>query len=300
MVYDHIKGIFSPVLTSFDKDGAVYNQGCKNILDFELPYVNGFFVCGSYGLGSLMSIDERKHVLELMAGHINGSRPLIVHVGTPATHTTVELAKHAQSVGVDAIAVMPPFFYRHNPENILAHFQAVLDAVDTPVLIYDYPSLSNNPVNLKLLEQLADLGVVGVKYTSSDFPDFLIKMANLPYEKFTFMIGTEALLLAALSHGAQACVTGMANSLPHHLARLYQAILKGNHEQACKLQQTTNKARAIIKRAPGIVSAYALMHYQGINAGYPRLPFLVLKQEDIKSEIKDLEELGLLPEEEIN
>ncbi|MDK2981365.1 MAG: hypothetical protein PWQ55_1712 [Chloroflexota bacterium] len=294
MEYDQIKGVISPILTSFDKEGAVYDQGCRNILDFELPHVNGFFVCGSYGSGSLMSVKERKHVLEVMAAHNNGRRALIVHAGTPATCTTVELAKHAQSVGVDAIAVMPPFFYRHNPENILAHFQAVLDAVDIPVFVYDYPSLSNNPVNLKLLGQLADMGVVGVKYTSNDFPDFLNKIVNLPKKDFSFMIGTETLLLAALSHGAQACISGMANSLPHLLAELYQAILKEDQEQARELQLRTNKARSIIKRAPGIVSAYTLMRYQSIDAGYPRLPFVDLKKEDMQSEINDLKGMGLL------
>ena len=295
MAYDRIKGVISPILTSFDKDGVIYDQGCKNILDFEMPYVNGFFVCGSYGSGSLMSIEERKHVLELMAAHINGRQPLIVHAGTPATHTTVELAKHAQSVGVDAIAVMPPFFYRHNSENVLAHFQAVLDAVDTPVFVYDYPSLSNNPVNLKVLGQLAEMGVVGVKYTSSDLPDFLNKMVNLSQEKFAFMIGTEALLLAALSHGAQACISGMANSLPGLLAELVQAIKENEQDKARELQLTVNKARSIIKRAPGITSSYALLHAQGIDAGYPRLPFLPLSQQQIQPVVADLKKLGVLP-----
>jgi dihydrodipicolinate synthase/N-acetylneuraminate lyase len=295
MEYNQIKGVISPILTSFDMDGAIYDRGCKNILDFELPYVNGFFVCGSYGSGSLMSVDERKHVLEVMAAHNNGRRALIVHAGTPATCSTVELAKHAQSVGVDAIAVMPPFFYHHNPENILAHFKAVLDSVDIPVFLYDYPSLSNNPINLKLLGQLANMGVVGVKYTSNDFPDFLNKMANLPQKEFSFMIGTEALLLAALSHGAQACISGMANSLPYLLSELYQAILSGDQQQASELQLKTNKARSIIKRAPGITSSYTLLHYQGIDSGYPRLPFLSLNQEAMEAEINDLKGMGLLP-----
>ena len=296
MEYNQIKGVISPILTAFDKDGEVYDQGCKNILDFELPHVNGFFVCGSYGSGALMSINERKHVLELMTTHVNGRTPVIVHAGTPATKTTIELAKHAQSVGVDAIAVMPPFFYRHGTENILAHFQAVVDAVDTPVFVYDYPSLSNNPINLKTLERLADMGVVGVKYTSSDLPNFLNKMVNLPQDDFAFMIGTEALLLAALSHGAQACISGMANSLPALLAELYQVILRGGSpEKSCELQLTVNKARSIIKRAPGIASSYVLMHAQGIDAGYPRLPFLPLSAEQIQPVVDDLKKLGVLP-----
>ena len=128
-----LKGILSPVLTAFDKDGEIYEQGCKNVLDFQLPYVNGFFVCGSYGCGSLMSIEERKHVLEIMSNHINGRAVVIAHVGTTATKTTLELARHAESIGVDAIAAIPPYYYKHSEENIINHYKAILDAVDIPV-----------------------------------------------------------------------------------------------------------------------------------------------------------------------
>lgn len=300
MSIEKIKGVISPVLTAFDRDGAVYDDGCRNILNFQLPYVNGFFVCGSYGSGGLMSVKERMHVLEVMTDHINGRVPTIVHAGTMDTYSTIKLARHAQSTGVDAIAVMPPFFYKHNEENILGHYKAVLDAVDKPVFVYDYPSLSNNPISTKTLKNLAEMGTAGVKLTSSDLPGLLERMVAITKKGFAFMIGTEALLLAAISHGAQACITGMANSLPFHLAKLYQAICNGDHKEARKLQLLTNKAHTIIKRAPAISSVYGLMHYQGVDAGYPRLPFQKIESKDILPEINNLEKAGLLPKQETN
>ena len=113
------------------------------------------------------------------------------------------------------------------------------------------------------------------------------------------LVATEALFLAAISHGAQACITGMANSLPHHLAKLYQAINNGDFEEARKLQLLTNKARTIIKRTPAIAGVYALMHYQGVDAGFPRLPFQKIGPIDILQEINELAGLGLLPKGDV-
>ncbi len=289
-----LKGILSPIITAFDKDGEVYDQGCRNVIDFQLPFVNGFFVCGSYGCGALMSIDERKHVLELMATHINGRAAVIAHVGTTATKTTVELAKHAESVGVDAIAAIPPFYHIHTDEDIIRHYKAIVDAVNLPVFAYNYPKLSNNPLSTKTLIRLSEIGIAGVKDTIMDFTGFVEKIYSIKQKDFSFIIGTEALLLPAFIQGAQACISGMANILPKLLSELYQAILEENIQKSSQLQLKVNEARSIIKKTPSISSAYAFMDYLNIDAGFPRLPFGRLAKEQILGAVDELKSLGVL------
>ena len=159
---------------------------------------------------------------------------------------------------------------------------------------YDYPKLSNNPLSAKTLIQLSEFGLAGIKDTSMDMIGFIEKMFSIKKKDFSFIIGTEALLLSAFTQGIEACISGMANILPSLLFNLYQSILQSDSQKSRKLQLTVNEARSIIKKAPSISSAYAIMDYLKIDAGFPRLPFRVIERSQIQDVVNRLKSLEVL------
>lgn len=287
-------GIIPPIITSFDKYGNVYEKGCRNVIDFQLPYVDGFYICGSYGCGPLMDVDERKKVLEIMAEQVNGKATVIAHVGSISTQSTIELAKHAEATGADAIGVVPPYYYTHSEENLINHYKAVLDAVNIPVYAYDNPKLSNNSITGSILSKLSKMGAAGLKDSSFSIISFIEKMYSVDDANFSFIIGTEALLLPAFVMGAHACISGLANALPKIMFELNQAFLEKNFDKARELQLKVNNARSIFHWAPTIMSIHAILDYKGIDAGFPRAPFHKLDNQKSQDIINALNKLGVL------
>lgn len=288
------EGIIPPVITSFDKDGGVYEKGCRNMVEFLLPYVSGYYICGSYGSGPLMEVPERKRVVEVMAEQVNGRALVIPHVGAPSTKATIELAKHAEKTGADAIGIVPPYYYSYPEKNLINHYKAVLDAVNIPVFAYDNPKLSNNTITPKMLAQLAEMGMAGIKDSSFSIISFAEKINAVSKTGFSFIIGTEAQFLPAFLMGARACVSGLANALPKLMHSLFLALKEGQYEKATTLHLKVVKARSILHHAPTITSIHAVLDHLGIDAGFPRMPYMTLDDETKKVIIQELKQTGEL------
>ena len=291
-------GIIPPVLSSFTRDGDIYEKGIREIIKFTLPHVNGYYPIGTYGCGPLMSIDERKKALEIILDEVNGKVPVVAHVGTADTKTTVELAKHAKKAGAKGVGAISPYYAPNVPEeNLFAHFAAMIDAVneeDFPVFVYNNPHLSQNTITPKLLKRLADYGLRGLKDSSFDLVNFyFFQEAVKEYEDFNVIIGTEAIFVGAFDAGATGCVCGMANIYPELLADIYNAYNKGDREETIRLQRLILKIRQVTKAGPTVPIMHAILRERGIDAGYPRSPYIDISADLAKKVMKDMDNLGL-------
>ncbi|NLT45085.1 MAG: dihydrodipicolinate synthase family protein, partial [Thermotogaceae bacterium] len=257
-------GIIPPVLSSFESDGKIYEKGIREIIKFTLPHVNGYYPIGTYGCGPLMSIEERKKALEIILDEVNGKVPVVAHVGTADTVTTVELAKHAKKAGAQGVGAICPYYSPHLPEDYLfSHFAALIDAVNEeefPVYVYNNPHLSQNTVTPSLLKRLAEYGLRGLKDSSFDLVNFyFFQEAVKEYSDFNVIIGTEAIFAGAFDAGATGCVCGMANIYPELLAEIYEAHKAGNKEEVQRLQRLILEVRQITKLGPTVPIMHAIL-----------------------------------------
>ena len=225
--HTQIRGIIPPLTTPFKRDGTLYEEGLRRLIDFQVDKGSlGVFLCGTYGSGPLMSVSQRKKVVDISADQIKNRISLLVHVGTTNTKDSVELAKHAEDYNADAIAAVPPYYYRHDSETVLRYYRDLVEAVDIPVYVYNNPKTSGFTVTPHILAKMANLGVKGIKdsgFSLVDFTHFLLEFARR--ENFSFIIGTEALAFPALMMGAKGCVSGLANAFPEPVVSLYNAIM---------------------------------------------------------------------------
>ncbi len=287
------KGIIPPAITCFDKDGNFDEAAQRDVIRFQAQYVDGFYPCGTYGSGPLMSTEERKRVAHVVVEE-KGSCTVIVHVGAANTSQTIELAKHAQSIGADGVGAIPPYYYKYTPDQLLDHYRAIIQAVDIPVFLYNNPGASGNTITPEMLATLADEGLAGVKDSAFDLVAFYMYLLKVRKPDFTFIIGTEAIAAAALNAGAHGVISGLANCFPEFMADFYKTWQEGNPRKTGDYQLQVVKARSILKYGPTLTMTYAVLRMRGINPGYPRRPYQDIPSSLYERAESELREMGIL------
>ncbi|NMB62783.1 MAG: dihydrodipicolinate synthase family protein [Chloroflexi bacterium] len=286
-------GIIPPLITCFNEKGEFNEKAQREVIRFLLSNVNGFYPIGTYGSGPLLDINERKTAAEVIVDEVNGKVPVIIHIGAVNTKQAVELAKHAESIGADAIGAIPPYYYSYTEYDLLEYYRAILAATNLPFFAYNNPGLSNNPLSPRLINILAHEGLYGIKDSSFDLVTFCNFVNNVEKEDFHFIIGTEAFAAAAVNVGAEGVISGLANAWPEIMGDLWNALEAGNMHKAGKLQLQVLKARTIMKSAPTLVVCYEILRMRGVDPGQPRLPFHFVDADTRQKIRESLNVLGL-------
>ncbi len=293
-------GVICPMITPCRIDGLIYREGVKNLVNFlSEKNVDGLFVCGTFGLGPALTNEERKKVTEYVVESVNKRLDVIIQVGSTSLESTLELAKHAEDVGADAVASTPPFYYRYDDESILSFFRELVSHVNIPVFAYNIPSRVGYDISTQLLGKLVDIGVSGIKDSGNDILKsyeyiYTVKERESGRGRFSFLIGTEALMLPAVIAGANGCVSGLSNIYPEAVVKLYRLIKDGKIIEAVDMHFKIVKARRLIESTAYIQLCYEILKLRGVDVGYPKpllKRFPPQQAEEIK---KKLEEIGLL------
>lgn len=290
----YFKGIIPPLITSFDKDGNIYEKGQREIIEFLIPYIDAVYPCGTYGSGPLMSTEERKKVAEIIVDQINGRIPTIIHVGSTSTRDTIDLAKHAQKIGADAVGAIAPYYFKYSEKEIINHFKQIAGSVDIPVYVYNNPSLSGNNITPSILYQLSRQGIAGVKDSSFDLVNYYLYQNAIEDPDFDFIIGTEAIALASFLSGSTAAICGVANVIPEPLHQLWELVQQKKWEKAQEVQMKVIKIRKIMKMGSTLTNCYAILKMREVDAGQPRLPYLPVSDELYNIMKSELNKLGLI------
>ena len=289
------KGLIPPMMTAFTAEGEIYEKGTREIVDFIVPHVHGLYPCGTYGSGPMMSISERKRAAEIIIDQTKGRVPVIVHVGTADTKTTIELARHAEETGAQAVGAIVPYYNKLSEDAIFVHFQRLINAVNIPIFLYNNPSASGNPVSPNLLVRLAKEGLGGVKDSTFDIVNYYhSRIALQDFPEANVIVGSEALFVPAFDAGSKAVVGGLGNVYPDLLRKLYDVYLTGNREETMLLQEKVLKVRQITKYGPTVPTCHAILKLRGIDSGYPRLPYTQISAETEKLVKEALQKMELL------
>ncbi|XP_052223496.1 N-acetylneuraminate lyase-like [Dreissena polymorpha] len=258
---------------------------------------NGLFVNGTLGEGLSLSLEERKQSLEEWMRHAEGLQ-LVAHIGTGNLKDTQELARHAERIGVDAIAALPPTYYKPaNEEQLVEYVIGVTNAApNTPFLYYEYDVTTGLHLNIPLFLRLAKHRVptlYGVKHTTADLNSAL-NCALACRRKYKIFYGTDAMYLPALSLGLDDVISVPVMGTLLHLIKTN--FLNGNTKEAQKCQETALRLRNIQQEhGGGIAVAKATFELMsGIPMGGTRLPLHTLTEATKEKLRADLEEGGFL------
>ena len=292
-----LQGVVPPMITPFNKEGDLDLESLEKLLVFLKDNVDGVYICGSYGSGPMMSVEERKKVAEMSVKVLDGKIKIVAHTGTACTRDTVELTKHAEAIGCDAAAAVGPYYFHHNDDALIEFYSAMVKAVkpDFPVYVYHNPQFSGYEISLKTMKALKGLGVHGVKDATFNILTFATYMRELADEQFDIVLGTEAMWLAACTLGAEAYIPGLANAFPEICNKMWREGMDGDFDLCRQTQFEVNKLRDVMYLARSTqLAVYAMLEIRGVIRAYPRSPFIPATEEE-KTAIKNsLNQLGLI------
>lgn len=276
-------GAMPALITPFDENGQVNEAKLRSFVDWLVPQVSGVYIAGSYGSGPIMSVEQRKQVAAIVAEQVNGRIKTILHVGDPDTNTTIELAKHAEKLKIDAIAALTPYYYLHGPDIIELHFHRLIDAVSKPVFLYNNPKYTNFCVTPELMGRLAERGLAGMKDSSANIQLFYdVVTATQHVNNFQVLVGSQTILLPALVGGGVGCVSGLSNLYPKVVNQIFEAAQANNFVLALALQREANQLRKLTGVGIPVPFYHAALKARGIDIGVPKVPFI--KKTDVEEQ----------------
>lgn len=302
-----ITGSLVPNITMFDESGNIDIEKTKWHMRWMLDKgLDGLFLTGSYGSGPLMSVEERKAIFEAAKEVVSDyeGKTLIAHVGCIDTASTVELARAAESIGMDAISAVPPFYYKHAEPLVLQFYKDIIDSVSLPVFAYNNPATSRFSFSFKTAQKLQELGLAGMK----DSPLEVGFISRVYYEMkqknkdFQLILGTSKGWLPFYYMGIRAMIGGMNNWAPEIMTALTKATQDGETARSEKLYAIMMDLSAKMHFIDSTIASMMGLYARGYDVGFPRKPMQLPSFNDPKyREIKGwldagFDEAGLMME----
>lgn len=279
------QGIIPAFYACYDENGAISVEGVKALTRYMVEKgVKGVYVGGSSGECIYQSVAERKQVLEAVVEAAEGKLTIIAHVACNNTADSMELAAHAESLGVDAIAAIPPIYF-HLPEYAIAQYWNDISsaAPNTDFVIYNIPQLAGVALTMPLFhEMLKNPKVAAVKNSSMPVQDIqMFKMDG--GEDFVVFNGPDEQLVSGLAMGADGGIGGTYAVMPELFIRMNELIEKGDIPAARAIQYQAD--RIIYKMCEAHGNLYAvqkgiLRRMYGLELGGVRAPLPNLIPED--------------------
>lgn len=292
-----LKGVIVATVTPMTEEGLVDYDAVISLTHFLIDKkVHGLFPCGSTGEGILLSTEERKKIAKLSVDETAGRVPVVIHTGSMNMAEAVELTSHAQEIGADGAALIPPYYYSIDEKALLDYYRTVAKQVpDFPLYIYNIPGNVKNVITPKEVAQLSAEfpNIVGIKDSSMDFMNFINFKQKLG-EGFCILMGNDAQIYSSLLMGGSGAIAATACVFPEKVVEIYEAIAAGDLERALKAQDVVTKIRAIFRSYPPVASYKKALEYRGIKGGVPRRPLRPLTEEETQKLIAEFKVLNLL------
>ena len=278
---EKFQGIFTALLTPFDKNFKVNHKELKRLIEMNIEKgVSGFYVCGSTGEAFLMDEDERTEVMRTVAETVAGRCTNIAHIGSVNMMEAVRLAKKAEKFGYDAVSSVAPFYYKFSFDEIKSYYFSIADSVNIPMILYNIPlysGVSMNEENLAVF--LNDDRFLGVKHTSNDY--FLLERMKKAFPEKVFFNGFDEMILPGLIMGADGAIGSTYNFMPDKFVRLFTAFKSGDIEGAQAIQHEANDIiKALIKTGCVMAAEKEVLCLMGYDMGSCRPPFKTLSADE--------------------
>jgi 4-hydroxy-2-oxoglutarate aldolase len=268
-------GIYTPLATPFAADGSLDTRALsRNVEKYLASPLTGLVVLGSNGEATQLDDQEADLAIQTVRAAMPANRPLLAGTGRESTVATIAATRRAADLGVDAVLVRTPSFYKGQmtTDAFVRHYTQVADQSPVPVLLYNVTMYTG--VNL-LPEAVATLSrhpnIVGMKETNSEMVQFGEHLARVE-DGFTVLAGSAATYYSALALGAHGAVLAVAGVAPRMCVDIFNAVRDGRYQDARRLHRDLAPlARSVGAQfgVPGLKAALTLCGYDG---GAPRPP----------------------------
>ena len=284
---DKYKGVIPAFYACYDKEGNISPEGVRSLTRYFIEKgVKGVYVNGSSGECIYQSVEDRKVVLENVMEEAKGKLTVIAHIACNNTKDSVELAKHAESLGVDAIAAIPPIYFRL-PEYAIAEYWNDMSAAapNTDFIIYNIPQLAGVALTPGLFAEMRkNPRVIGVKNSSMPVQDIQMFKADAG-EDYIIFNGPDEQFVSGRVIGAEGGIGGTYGVMPELFLKMDEYIKRGEMAKAMEIHYAANDIIYTMVKAHGNMYAVIkaiLKINEGLELGGVRKPLAALVGSDME------------------
>lgn len=276
-----LSGVMPALVTPFDDKGEIdFAAFGRHLTMLREAGVTGWVPCGSTGEYNFLSDAEREQVLQFVKDFALPSETLIAGTNAPHTRGVIANTRRAKEIGYDTVLLATPFYTKPSQQEMIAHFKAVLDAVDVNIVLYSYPGKDGVEIEWETLDALADHPrVIGIKESSGSLQR-AIGIATRYEGRLQLVSGSDDIALDFMFWGADSWICGPANCMAKACCDLDRTFRLGDLKKAKQQMATLYTAMNILESGKFVQKVKYGCEVQGIPVGECRMPLGPLTAEE--------------------
>ena len=288
------RGAGVAIITPYTEDGINFEELGRIIDDQIEKHTDAIIITGTTGESATMSDEEHRAAIKFAVDHVKGRMPVIAGTGSNETSYAVELSKYAESVGADALLVVTPYYNKCTQKGLIAHYTAIADAVNIPIILYDVPSRTGVAIATSTYVELAKHpNIVAVKEANGDLSKILRLRAAVG-DDLVIYSGNDDQIVPILSLGGQGVISVLSNVAPQQTHDMCQAFFDGDTKKAEKLQVEYADLIDALFCEVNPIPVKVAMRKLGYNAGPLRMPLSEMEPQHEKQLEDALRNHGLI------
>lgn len=288
------KGSGVAIVTPFNDEGIDLKK-LEELLEWHIESgTDAIIICGTTGEASTMTEQERKDAIKLTVDVVKKRIPVIAGTGNNCTQSSVDMSKWAESVGVDGLLVITPYYNKTTQKGLVEHFKAVASEVKIPIIAYNVPGRTGMNIQPKTLKELCKIeNIVAIKEASGDISQ-IAEMKALCRDKIDIYSGNDDQVIPILSVGGIGVISVLANIIPKDMHNMCKLFSEGKIEEALKIQLDSFALIKAMFIETNPIPIKTSMNVLGMNAGKLRLPLCDMSQANLEVLKTELKNYGLL------
>lgn len=280
------------IVTPFNKNGVDFDK-LGEMLDWHVQQgTDAIIICGTTGESSTMSDDEKKAAYKYTVERIAGRIPVIAGTGSNDTHHSIELSKYAESVGCDGLLCVTPYYNKTTQKGLIAHYTAIADAVNIPIIVYNVPGRTGLNINADTLKTLSKhKNIAAVKEASGNISQ-VVEIGTFCNDNFCMYSGNDDQVVPLLSVGGIGVISVVANIAPKEMHDMVVKYLDGDVRGSMELQLKIKALNDALFCEVNPIPVKTAMNLLGYKVGELRLPLTDMAEKNLEYLKKTLVDYG--------
>ncbi len=281
------------IVTPMNADGSINYDVFADIIEEQINGgTDAIVVCGTTGEASTMTDEEHIEAIRFTVEKVNKRIPVIAGTGSNDTGYAIELSKQAEAVGADALLQVTPYYNKTSQRGLVAHFKAIADAVNIPIILYNVPSRTGMTISVDTYIELAKHpNIVATKEASGNFSLIAEIAAKTDLDIYS---GNDDQVLGVLAFGGKGVISVSSNVIPKEKHDMVMLYMNGEREKALELQNKYLDMENAMFIDVNPIPVKEAMNLMGKNVGECRLPLIKMEEAKIEKLKNELKKVGLL------
>ena len=286
-------GMATAMVTPMTPEGVDY-EALGRFVDFQLSQgIHALVAVGTTGESATLSPDERKEVIRFTIDRVAGRVPVIAGTGTNNTQHAIEYSVDAAKAGADALLVVTPYYNKATQNGLIAHFTAIADRVDKPIILYNVPSRTGCNLLPATVEKLAEHpNIAAIKEASGNMSQVVELFARCG-DKLDVYSGEDGLTVPILSMGGKGTISVLSNVVPKEAVAMTNAFFAGDVAEAARLQCRYLNLINLLFCEVNPIPAKAAVIAMGFGKEYIRLPLTPMEEGNRAKLLAEMRRLGV-------